>query len=111
MSLVAYTNAQTYSFSDDWKASGVLQKHIAHTFGVCRWTSTLVHEILDRSSHIWPIRKGSNRNTAAIATKCRSRLALCLALISRDWDRIPLHDFGTADRSFWIVRYVSCCEQ
>jgi hypothetical protein len=45
--------------------------------------STLVHEVRDRSSHNWPTRKGSNRNTAAIAAEMPFAVGV---LFSDDFD-------------------------
>ena len=50
------------------EANGVLQKHIANMFGVCRWTIRLWCMKFGIAHHTTgQFRKGSNRNTAAIA--------------------------------------------
>ena len=49
------------------EADGVLQKHIAATFGVCRWTIRLWCMKFEIAHHTTgQFCKGSNRNTAAI---------------------------------------------
>ena len=68
MFLVAYTGVRTNSFSADWKPTVFFRRHIANMFGVCRWTIRLWCMKFGIAHHTTgQFRKGSNRNTAAIA--------------------------------------------
>ena len=68
MFLVAYTAARTNSFSADWKLTVYFKSTSPTKFGVCRWTIRLWCMKFGIAHHTTgQFRKGSNRNTAAIA--------------------------------------------
>ena len=88
MFLVAYTGARTNSFSADWKPTAFFKS-----------TSPQRSECADGPFDYWcmkfgiahhttgQFRKGSNRNTAAIADEMPFGSAFCLAMISTDCRR------------------------